>query len=105
MSRHSDEFGISRQGAANIRAAEAEGYIDDTLVNGATTVAEITDAVTGGHADQVPNQHRILRGIGLVGPSGLNELTDTVVNGAATVDELTVPTAGANDVNIGQAIE
>lgn len=92
-------------GAANVRAAEAEGYIDDTLVGTATTVAEITDAVTGGHADQIPNQHRIVRGIGFIGPDGLNELTDTVVNGASTVDELTVPTAGASDTNIEQAIE
>lgn len=105
MSRHSDEFGLSRLGAANIRAAKEEGYIDDTLVNGATTFDELTAAVTGGHADQIPNQHRITRGMEFVGPDGLAEVSDSVVNGASTVAELTVPTAGANDVNIEQAIE
>ena len=105
MSRHADEFPLSRMGAASIRQAEEEGYFTDAIVNSDTTESGLLANVSGGHADQIPNQHRILRGIGFVGSDGLAEVDDTLVNASTTVDELTVPTAGANDSDRLQAIE
>lgn len=100
---HTDQIPLSREIGGNLRAAGEEGYLDNTKVAAADTVVGIEALITGGHADQKPNQHRILRAIDL--GEGSAELTDALIGPLTTLEGLVDLTAAANTVDRHQMIQ
>lgn len=108
MPLHADAINLSREVGANLRAAAEEGYLTNTNVNAINTgVQGLRDLITGGHADQKPNQHRFLRAIDY--GAATSELTDDTVNGNATntggVEGLVDLTQAANTADRNQMIQ
>jgi hypothetical protein len=100
---HTDQIPLSREIGGNLRAAGEEGYLTDANVTAANTVAGVEALIAGGHADQKPNQHRILRAIDLGEAS--QELTDALINPLTTLEGLVDLTAAANTVDRHQMIQ
>lgn len=80
---HTDQLRLSSEIGGNLRAAQGEGYLTDSNVAAADTVAGVRALMTGGHADQAPNQHRFQRAVDLGAAS--QELTDSLINPLTTV--------------------
>lgn len=103
MPLHADEINLSREVGANLRAAAEEGYLTNAGVAAANTVAGVEALITGGHADQKPNQHRFLRAIDA--GEALGELTDAAINPLTTVEGLVDLTQAANTSDRNQFIQ
>ena len=80
---HTDQLRLSCEIGANLRAAQDEGYLTDSNVAAADTLAGVRLLPTGGHGDQQPNQYRFQRAIDLGGYS--SELTDALIAPLTTV--------------------
>lgn len=100
---HTDQIPLSREIGANMRAAAEEGYLSDAGVAAANTRAGVRALMTGGHADQQPNQHRFQRAVDLGGYS--DELTDALIGPLTTVEGLVDLTAAANTQDRHQMIQ
>lgn len=100
---HTDAIPLSREIGANMRAAADEGYLTDAGVAAANTVAGLKALITGGHADQKPNQHRFLRAIELGEQAAI--FTDALIAPLTTVEGLVDLTEAANTVDRHQMIQ
>ncbi|HEU0184889.1 MAG TPA: hypothetical protein VFS27_06205 [Blastocatellia bacterium] len=86
MALHADQLRLSSEIGGNLRAAQDEGYLTNTNVAAADTVAGVRALMAGGHADQAPNQHRFQRAVDLGSYS--SELTDALIAPLTTVQGL-----------------
>src|SRR5262247_3258834 len=101
--RHTDEIPLSREVGANMRAAAEDGYLTNTNVAAADTVAGVRALMTNGHSDQKPNQHRFQRAVDV--GENLADFTNALINPLTTVEGLVDLTAAADTVDRNQMIQ
>lgn len=100
---HADQIRLSQEVGGNLRAAGEEGYLNDTNVAAANTVVGVEALITGGHADQKPNQYRILRAIDE--GEATAELTDALIAPLTTLEGLVDLTQGGTTQERNQFIQ